>query len=129
MADKWKRPATGLVGPQMQASVQAAALRIVAEMLAEDRLAVSLEQHSRLDGDEEFEDRLFRAELALIADAEPALQISLRVALVRAARDALRTCAEIRALPESECRSPPRGAPPPNTNGEAVPSDSIEQPA
>jgi hypothetical protein len=128
VADRRKCPATGLVGPQMQASVEAAALRIVAEMLAEDRLAVSVEQHSRLDDDEEFEDRLVRAELALIADAEPALQISLRVALVRAARDALRTCAEIRALPQSEYPGRPSAAPP-TTNGEAMPSDSIEQSA
>ncbi len=107
MEDKRKRPVPGLVDGEMQASIQAAACRSVAEMLAEDRFA-SPPREQPPDSDGEFEDRLILAELGLIADAEQPLRISLRVAVLRTARDALRTFAEIRALPESGHRSPPR---------------------
>lgn len=107
MEDKRKRPVPGLVDGEMQASVQAAACRSVAEMIAEDRFAAPPNEQPP-DSDGEFEHRLTLAELGLIADAEEPLRISLRVAVLRTARDALRTCAEIRALPESGDRSPPR---------------------
>jgi hypothetical protein len=105
--DKRKLPVPGLVDGEMQAAVQAAACRSVAEMLAEDRFA-SPPKEQPPDSDGEFEDRLILAELGLIADAEQPLRISLRVAVLRTARDALRTFAEIRALPESGHRSPPQ---------------------
>ena len=107
MEDKRKRPVAGLVDGEMQASVQAAACRIVAEMLDEDRFA-SPPQEQPPDSDGDFEYRLILAELGLIADAEHPLRISLRVAVLKTARDALRTCSEIRALPESGHRSPHR---------------------
>ena len=54
MEDKRKRPVPGLVDGGMQASVQAAACRSVAEMLVEDRFA-SPPKEQPPDSDGEFD--------------------------------------------------------------------------
>jgi hypothetical protein len=82
---------------QMAAVVQSAASRVVAELLGEQHGSRPLH---RVGSDSEFADGLVDRELAMIADGEDPLRVSLRIAILRTSREALRTFAEIRALPE-----------------------------
>ena len=98
------RAVPGLGYPEMQAQVQAAANRMVGELFTEERVVAYLPAAGS-DGDSEFADRLIRSELALIADGVDPLQVSLRIAVLTAARDALEDCAAIRELPEAPASS------------------------
>jgi hypothetical protein len=94
----------GLGDPEMQAQVQAAANRMVGELFTEDRVVAYLPAGGS-DGDCEFADRLIRSELALIADGVDPLRVSLRIAVLTAARGALEGRAAIRELPEAPASS------------------------
>jgi hypothetical protein len=84
----------------MQAWLQSSANRMVGELFAVAQTRGGPDTDG-LKGESEFADQLILHELALIADDEYPLRVSLRIAVLRTARDALRTCAAIRALPES----------------------------
>lgn len=96
-----------LADPQMQVWLQASANRMVGELFA---IAESNggPDTDGLNADSEFTDQLIRHELALIADDEYPLRVAMRIAVLRTAREALRSCAAVRALPETKAR-PTRG--------------------
>lgn len=93
---------TELVGVLPLRGVQAAACRIVAELLCGGQLEATGVASGTTES--EYADRLVDCELGLIADGEDALRITLRIAVLETAWHALRTCAEIRALPEPPLR-------------------------
>jgi hypothetical protein len=93
-----------LADPHMQVWLQSAANRMVGELFATAQVDGGPDTDG-LDSDYEFSDQLIRHELALIADDEYPLRVALRIAALRTARDALRSCAAIRALPEWDPRS------------------------
>lgn len=106
------RAVPGLGDPEVQAQVQAAANRMVGEFFTVERVVAYLPAAGS-DGKSEFADRLIRGELALIADDVDLLRVSLRIAVLTAARDALEGLAAIRELPQapassSESKSPNR---------------------
>jgi hypothetical protein len=89
-----------LADPRMQVWLQTAANRMVGELFAVAEVNGGPDT-DHMDGEPEFADQLIRHELALIADDEYPLRIALRVAVLRTAREALRTCASIRSMPET----------------------------
>jgi len=93
-----------LANPQMQAWMQSAANRMVGELFAVAQVNGGPDADG-LNGESEFADQLILHELALIADGEYPLRVALRISVLRTARDALRTCAAIRALPEMDALS------------------------
>jgi hypothetical protein len=99
-SSEWARELRLLEDPKMRAWVERAANRMVGELLSEGRFDLC-PQGVEPEGNPEFADRLIRCELALIADGVYPLRVALRIAILKAARDVLRTSAAIRALPES----------------------------
>jgi hypothetical protein len=87
-----------LADPETQAWVERAANRLVGVLLSEGRFVDSPATAS--EDDSAFADRLIRCELGLIADGAHPFRVALRVAVLRAARDALVAHHAIRALPE-----------------------------
>jgi hypothetical protein len=83
--------------------VQAAACRIVAALFDAGNVAACRVPVGRLS-DLEFAEALLRCELELIAAGDDPVRISLQMAVMRTARDALRVCAAIDALPEAFSR-------------------------
>ena len=94
------RAVPDLGDPEMQAQVQAAANRMVGELFTQERVVAYLPA-ARSDGDSEFSDRLIRSELAMIADGVDPLRVSLRIAVLTAARHALEGLAAIHELPQA----------------------------
>ena len=92
------REITLLGDPAMQAWVERAANRVVGDLLSEGRFDDG--PAAEPEDDFAFADRLIRCELALIADGAYPLRVALRIAVLRAAREALLAHASIRALPE-----------------------------
>jgi hypothetical protein len=92
-----------LADPRMQVWLQTAANRMVGELLAMAGVNGGPDTEG-LSGESEFAEQLVLHELALIADDEYPLRVALRIAVLRTARDALRACAAIRALPEKDAR-------------------------
>src|SRR5579862_8487802 len=88
--------------PEVQDRVQAVANRMVGELLGVDAMLADILDLAPA-GDPDFAEELIVRELALIADGENPLRVSLRIALLSAARAALRCRGQIRALPEPAC--------------------------
>ena len=86
--------------------VQAAACRRVAALLDAGNVAACRVSVGPLS-DLEFAEALACYELELIAADHDAVRISLQMAVMRTARDALRVCAAIDALPEALSRAAP----------------------
>lgn len=86
--------------------VQAAACRRVAALLDAGNVAACRVSVGPLS-DREFAEALACYELELIAADHDAVRISLQMAVMRTARDALRVCAAIDALPEALSRAAP----------------------
>jgi len=86
--------------------VQAAACRRVAALLDAGNVAACRVPVGPLS-DLEFAGALACYELELIAAGDDAVRISLQMAVMRTARDALRVCAAIDALPEALSRPAP----------------------
>ena len=86
--------------------VQAAACRRVAALLDAGNVAACRVSVGPLS-DREFAEALACYELELIAADHDAVRISLQMAVMRTARDALRVCAAIDALPEALSRLAP----------------------
>ena len=80
--------------------VQAAACRLVAALFDAGNVAACRVPVRPLS-DLEFADVLVSCELDLIAAGDDPVRISLQMAVMRTARDALRVCAAIDALPEA----------------------------
>src|SRR5258708_5374653 len=93
-----------LADPQMQVWLQSAANRMVGELFALAQMDGGPDTEG-LDGDSEFSDQLILHELALIADDEYPLRVALRIAVLQTAKEALCSCAAIRALPEWDATS------------------------
>lgn len=83
--------------------VQAAACRIVAALFDAGNVAACRVPVGPLS-DLEFADALACCELELIAAGDDPVRILLQMAVMRTARDALRVCAAIDALPEASSR-------------------------
>jgi hypothetical protein len=83
--------------------VQAAACRMVAALFDAGNVAACRVPVGPLS-DLEFADALACCELELIAAGDDPVRISLQVAVMRTARDALRVCAAIDPLPEASPR-------------------------
>jgi hypothetical protein len=94
-----------LQDPKAQAWVEEAANRMVGELLSAGRFD-AFSQGVAQEGNPEFADRLIRYELGLIADGAYPIRVALRIALLQAAHDVLKTAASIRALPESAAGLP-----------------------
>ena len=89
--------------------VQAAACRMVAALFDAGNVAACRVPVGRLS-DLEFADAVVCCELELIAAGDDPVRISLQMAVMRTARDALRVCAAIDALPEASSRQEPLSA-------------------
>jgi hypothetical protein len=85
--------------PATQAWLEASANQLVAELFDEEAALRRIDALSP-GNDAEFDRRLVETELGLIADAYDPVRIYLRLAVVRAARVAMRARTEIRSLPE-----------------------------
>jgi hypothetical protein len=83
--------------------VQAAACRMVAALFDAGNVVACRVPVGRLS-DLEFAEALVCCELELIAAGDDPVRISLQMAVMRTARDALRLCAAIDALPEALSR-------------------------
>jgi hypothetical protein len=83
--------------------VQAAACRMVAALFDAGNVAACRVPFGPLN-DLDFADALVCSELELIAAGDDPVRISLQMAVMRTARDALRVCAAIDALPEASSR-------------------------
>ena len=83
--------------------MQATACRTVAAMFDAGNVSPCRVPPGPLS-DLEFADALVCRELELIAAGDDPVRISLHVAVMRTARDALRVCAAIDALPEAPSR-------------------------
>ena len=83
--------------------VQAAACRMVAALFDAANVAACRVPVGPLS-DLEFADALACRELELIAAGDDPVRIALQMAVMRTARDALRVCAAIDALPEARLR-------------------------
>jgi hypothetical protein len=83
--------------------VQTAACRMVATLFDAGNFAACRVPLRPLN-DLEFVDALMCCELELIAAGDDPVRISLQMAVMRTARDALRVCAAIDALPEASSR-------------------------
>jgi len=83
--------------------VQATACRTVAAMFDAGNVSPCRVPPGPLS-DLEFADALVCRELELIAAGDDPVRISLHMAVMRTARDALRVCAAIDALPEAPSR-------------------------
>ena len=92
--------------------VQAAACRMVAALFAAGNVAGWRVPVGPLN-DLEFADALVCCELELIAAGDDPIRVSLQMAVLRTARDALRVCAAIDALPEASLH-PARARPTPS---------------
>jgi hypothetical protein len=84
--------------------VRAAACRTVGAMFDAGNVTASRVPVGPLS-DLEFADALVCCELELMAAGDDPIRISLHMAVMRTARDALRVCAAIDALPEAPSRS------------------------
>ena len=83
--------------------VQAAACRMVAALFDAGNVAACRVPVEALS-DLEFAEALACCELELTAAGDDPVRISLQMAVMRTARDALRVCAAIDALPEASSR-------------------------
>jgi hypothetical protein len=84
--------------------VQAAACRMVAALFDAGNFAARRTPVGPLN-DLEFADALASRELELMAAGDDPVRIALQMAVMSTARDALRACAAIEALPEAPSRS------------------------
>ncbi|HSS53806.1 MAG TPA: hypothetical protein VLK79_04085 [Gaiellales bacterium] len=103
MEDHLLRRVSDFTDAERATWVQAAACRMVAALFDAGNVAACRVPVAPLS-DLEFADALACRELELMAAGDDPVRVSLQMAVMSTARDALRACAAIEALPEAPSR-------------------------